>query len=140
VSIAASALRGAGCEPVFVVLGAGADEARPLVPEWCEVVVNPDWEVGLSTSVKAGLAAAAEDPEFDGVLATLVDLPWLTAQHALDALAMVDPAKARSQAKRTMVDGKPGHPVYIGRDHWEPLTQNLEGDEGAGNYIAKVVG
>jgi CTP:molybdopterin cytidylyltransferase MocA len=125
---------------VFVVLGAGAEEARPLVPEWCEVVINPDWEVGLSTSVKAGLAAAAEDPELDGVLATLVDLPWLTAQHALDVLAMVDPVKARAQAKRTMADGKPGHPAYIGRDHWDTLRQILVKNEGAGGYIAKVEG
>jgi CTP:molybdopterin cytidylyltransferase MocA len=37
-ALAVGTLRAAGCEPVVVVLGTGADEAEPLVPagpSWC---------------------------------------------------------------------------------------------------------
>ena len=34
-----------------------------------------------------------------------------------------------------MYDGRPGHPVLIGRDHWAPLVAELDGDRGAADYL-----
>ncbi|CAN5349951.1 nucleotidyltransferase family protein [soil metagenome] len=31
--------------------------------------------------------------------------------------------------------GRPGHPVFIGRSHWEPLATGLTGDSGAREYL-----
>src|SRR4051812_19749541 len=62
-----------GCERALVVLGAGADEARALVPadpRVCAVVAG-DWAAGLGASLRTGLAHATGD----AVLVTLVDLP-----------------------------------------------------------------
>jgi len=134
VAIAVSALAGAGCSPVFVVLGAAAEEALSFVPDGAVVVVNPDWSEGLSTSVRAGLRACA-DTGADGVLITLVDLPWMTAAQAADSLALVGEENPRAALARPTIDGGPGHPVYVGRDHWEPLAATLSGDEGAGAYL-----
>jgi CTP:molybdopterin cytidylyltransferase MocA len=131
-----SALRGAGCAQVFVVLGAAADEALALVPDGAVAVVNADWAYGLSTSVKSGLRAAAET-NADGILITLVDLPWMKPEHASAALALVGDEDPREALARPTVDGRPGHPVYVGRDHWEALSATLTGDEGASRYFRK---
>lgn len=48
-----------GCDRVVVVLGAGADAARGLVPDDARVsvVVADDWASGVSASLRAGLVA-----------------------------------------------------------------------------------
>ena len=33
-------------------------------------------------------------------------------------------------------DGRPGHPVFLGRAHWPGLIDSLAGDEGARGYLA----
>ncbi|MGL5816541.1 MAG: nucleotidyltransferase family protein, partial [Phycicoccus sp.] len=68
----------AGLPRVVVVLGAGADEALPLVESArAEVVVAPDWAEGMGASLRAGLAylsdAARGVPDL--ALVMLVDLP-----------------------------------------------------------------
>ena len=55
--LAVTALRAGGCADVTVVLGAGAAEARSLVPDDVAVVVADDWQQGLSASLRAGLRA-----------------------------------------------------------------------------------
>lgn len=134
ISIACSALSGAGCSPVFVVLGAAAEEALAFVPPGAEAVVNANWAEGLSTSVKAGLRAC-EATDADGVLITLVDLPWMTPERAAATLTQIGDADPRAATVRPVVDGRPGHPVYIGRDHWAAVATALVGDEGAGGYF-----
>ena len=122
---------------MFVVLGAAAEEALQLVPAGSVAVFNADWADGLSTSVKSGLRAAAET-DADGVLITLVDLPWMTPEHASAALALVGDEDPREALARPTVDGRPGHPVYVGRDHWEALAATLTGDEGASRYFRET--
>ena len=140
VEIAAASLRDAGCEPAVVVLGAAADEARTLVPEWARVVVASRWAAGQSESLRAGLEAlggpVAGGEAADGVLVTLVDLPWQGADEARAVLSLADRAFPASSLARLLMDGNPGHPVLIGRDHWDPLVATLAGDEGARVYLA----
>jgi CTP:molybdopterin cytidylyltransferase MocA len=138
VSIAAASLRDAGCSPVFVVLGAAADEAESLVPSWCHVIVNADWASGMSTSLRAGIGAAASLMDADGLLITLVDLPWQSAAESLATLALIEGRDPRAATARRIVDGAPAHPVYIGRDHWEAVSAHVSGDAGAGTYVAQL--
>src|SRR3954447_5096980 len=68
----------AGCGSVTVVLGAAAEQARPLLADRpAHVVVADDWAEGLGASLRRGLRAlAAEDaPHAAAALVTLVDLP-----------------------------------------------------------------
>ena len=37
---------------------------------------------------------------------------------------------------RATYDGRPGHPVLLGRDHWAPLIAGVQGDRGAADYLA----
>ena len=46
----------------------------------------------------------------------------------------------RDVVARAVFDGRPGHPVYIGSDHLDPLGAHLQGDVGAGRYLATVAG
>ena len=55
---AVKTLRDGGCGRVTVVLGASADEARPLLQEYdVQVVVAEDWDEGMGASLRTGLAA-----------------------------------------------------------------------------------
>ena len=39
----------------FVVLGAFADEIRPVIGTDCHIVDNPDWASGMGSSIAAGI-------------------------------------------------------------------------------------
>lgn len=130
------ALREAGCAHVVVVLGARADEARAFVPAGAHAVVADDWERGLSASLRAGLAAASHPSLLrDAVLVTLVDLPGLPAEAARRVIG--DDVRA-DVLRRASYDGRPGHPVLVGRDHWAPMALSLDGDSGAQAYLTEA--
>jgi len=137
---AVRALDDAGCSPVLVVLGAGADAAEALLaalPEAGRAVVvrADDWADGMSASLRAALAAAAAlDPPPVALAVVPVDVPDLdaaTVRRVVDA-ADVDPTTLRQAVFR----GLPGHPALIGRDHWPPLAAAVRGDAGARPYLA----
>lgn len=121
-----------GCTPVTVVLGASADEALPLLEDTGAThVLAEDWAVGMSASLRAGLAAA--DPDAEAALVHLVDLPDVPAEVVRRLLARpVGPTTLR----RASYDGTPGHPVLLGREHWGPITAQAAGDRGARDYLA----
>ena len=122
----------AGCAEVVVVLGARADEARPLVPAHARVVVAEDWQEGMGASLRAGLAAVASaDPEVDRCVVTLVDLPDV-GRAVVDRLLAVG---GRDALARAAYAGTPGHPVLLGRDHWAGVAAGAEGDQGARAYL-----
>lgn len=73
---ALDALRDGGVHPLFVVVGAAADEVRSLLPADAEIVRAPDWQDGMGASLRAGLAALEEiRPPPISVVVHLVDLP-----------------------------------------------------------------
>ena len=121
-----------GCVAVTVVLGAAAEEARPLVPDGVDTVVAEDWESGMAASLRAGLTAAA-GTDATAALIHLVDLPDVTAEVVRRVLAQGD---RPDELARAAYDRRPGHPVLIGRDHWPQLVTGLTGDEGARSYLA----
>lgn len=122
----------AGCAPVVVVLGAAAEQAERIVPPGVTTVVAPDFADGVSASLRAGLAALAGSTA-TAALVHLVDLPDVTAAVARRVLASRD---GPTRLARAAYGGVPGHPVLIGRAHWEPLLERLAGDTGARSYLA----
>ena len=126
-----AALRDGGCTSVVVVLGAGADRARELVPEGADAIVAGNWADGLSASLRAGLAAVPASTL--AVVVTLVDL------HALPAAAVARILAAPlgpGTLRRAVYAGRPGHPVLIGARHLEAAAASATGDRGAGLYLA----
>ncbi len=127
-----------GCDAVVVVLGAEADQARQLLADDVaappvEIVVAEDWAEGMGASLRAGLAASLRT-DATTALVHLVDLPDIGS----DVIARVRAAATGTGSlARATYDGTPGHPVLIGRDHWQPLLDRVGGDEGARAYLAE---
>lgn len=117
-------LREGGCDPVLVVLGAWTGE----VPG-ARVVVNDAWADGMGSSLRAGLAALADEP-CDAAVVTLVDLPDVTPP----AIARLVASGADLAA--AAYDGRRGHPVLLGRRHWPAAEEAADGDTGARAYVA----
>lgn len=134
VEIACRTLLDGGCKEVIVTLGAGADAAGPLVPGWATTAVVPDWAGGASASLRAGLAAAA-GTSADVAVITLVDLPDLPPAAVRRMLGPDDGAVGADTLRRAVHGGRPGHPVVLGRRHWDPIARTVTGDRGAAGYL-----
>jgi len=130
---AVETLLAGGCAPVMVVLGARAEEARALVPAEARVVVARDWETGMGASLRAGLAAAV-GTDVDTALVSLVDLPGLTPA-AVARVATVARACGPAGLVQATYGGVPGHPVALGRGHWQGVAGLARGDHGARDYL-----
>lgn len=131
--IAVDLLRSAGCDPIWVVLGAGAERAEALVPDSARIVHASDWERGVSATLAAGLVAARA-----GGAVALVIMPVDTPDASASAIARVVAAAAgrpREALVQATYGGAPGHPVLVGADHFDPLAAALGGDRGARPYL-----
>ncbi|RLV47558.1 nucleotidyltransferase family protein [Nocardioides mangrovicus] len=122
----------AGCDDVVVVLGAQAEDARPLLdPFDVTVVVAADWDEGMGASLAAGLAHVAHGGA-TRCLVTLVDLPDVGSDVVARLLAEPDQPDVLARAA---YDGVPGHPVLLGREHWAGVLAISVGDRGARDYL-----
>ncbi|WP_221585124.1 NTP transferase domain-containing protein [Microbacterium sp. G2-8] len=66
IRLAVETLRAGGCDDVVVALGAGAGDARELVPPDARVVVAGDWAKGVAATLRAGLLACTTTAVLDG--------------------------------------------------------------------------
>ena len=88
--------------------------------------MNPDYCLGQSSSLKAGLAALTE--ETDAALFLLGDQPLITPQ-LIDTILAAYTASPHPIVLPTF-HGKRGNPVLFGRETFPRLTA-LTGDQGA---------
>ena len=95
-------------------------------------MVAEDWDEGMGASLRAGLRSLADSPD-DAVVVSLVDLPDLVPGVVARVVAAGDGPAALARAS---YDGKPGHPVLLGRDHWAGVAETARGDQGARDYLA----
>jgi molybdenum cofactor cytidylyltransferase len=110
----------------IVVLGYQADRIREKI-DFSEVTVvfNPDYRMGQSSSLKAGLQAV--DPDTDGVMFLLGDQP-LVDPNTINTLI----GEWRKQPAAIIIpvcDGKRGNPVVAHRDIF-PMIRKMSGDTG----------
>jgi molybdenum cofactor cytidylyltransferase len=95
-------------------------------------VHNPDFAEGLSTSVKAGIAAAPSNA--DGVIVCLGDMPQVDAGLIDKLIGAFDPERGALVVIPT-IEGKRGNPVVWSRRFFGELSA-LDGDVGARHLIA----
>ena len=124
---AVRALRDGGCDHVVVVLGAAAVP----VPAGVTTVTAPDWQRGLSASVRAGLTHIADTADY--AVLHVVDTPDVGA--AVIARVVERALASRSGLARAVFSARPGHPVVIARRHFTGVIETLSGDQGAGPYL-----
>ncbi|MFF0271228.1 NTP transferase domain-containing protein [Kribbella sp. NPDC004536] len=120
-----------GCTQVVVVVGAAAETVRAeLTTEPVEVVEATDWAEGMGASLSAGLTHLRPSSS-DAVVVVPVDVPGLT----VGAVRRVMDGAGTETLRRATYDGAPGHPVVIGRAHWDGVIASARGDEGARTYL-----
>ena len=122
---------------VILVTGHQKDDVlKALAGRPMSYAHNPDFADGLSTSIKAGIKAAAElDPPVDAALILLGDMPLITADLIDRLIAAHDPKEDRYICIPT-VGHKHGNPVLWDAAFFREL-QALNGDVGAKPLIAE---
>jgi molybdenum cofactor cytidylyltransferase len=116
----------------IVVTGHEREEVeRSLDGTGVRTAYNADYASGLSTSLKAGIAALP--PGTDAAIVCLGDMPEIDAELIDRLIDAFDPAEGRSIVVPTH-DGKRGNPVLWASAYF-PAMASLEGDVGARHLI-----
>jgi molybdenum cofactor cytidylyltransferase len=120
------AARSSGLEHILLVLGHAHEIIRARIDcMGIDVVVNPGYARGQSTSLRTGLA---NGPETDGVMFLLGDQPMVG--HALIDTLIDAFGVERPPAVQPVHQGRPGNPVILGRELLREAAE-LTGDTGA---------
>jgi molybdenum cofactor cytidylyltransferase len=117
--------------PVLVVTGhMAAEVAAALAGLDVTLVANPDYAMGLASSLKAGIRAIPE--ECNGALILLGDMPRIAPEHLGSLVGAF--AAAPESIVVPAHEGRQGNPVLWPRRCFSELAQ-LEGDAGAKRLI-----
>lgn len=119
---------------VVIVLGANHENFRKEIEDLpLEIVVNENWESGISSSIKKGLAAISKD-NFDAAIFMLCDQPFVTAevlQGLRDSFVETKKPIVASKYEETI-----GVPALFSREIFAEVG-DLQNDEGAKKIIVK---
>ena len=129
-------VRRAAAHEIVLVLGASADAIRRLLPasllEGLKLVVNPAYEQGMASSLRAGLSAL--DPQTDAALIVLADQPFVRPE-TLDQLGRTH-RQTQAQIVIPSYQGRRGNPVLLDRSVFAEVMA-LEGDTGCRAIFGK---
>jgi len=130
------AVLASAAKPVVVVTGNEADAVRAaLAGRRVRFVHNPDFAAGLSSSLRAGLAALPED--CDGAFVCLGDMPRVKAAQLDKLIAAFNPVEGRAIVVPTF-SGKRGNPVLWAASFF-PAMKAVAGDVGAKHLIGEHI-
>ena len=133
VRIVVEEVLGSRARPVIVITGHQRDRVEAALSGLAvEFVHNPNFADGLSTSLKAGIAALPAD--VDGTIVCLGDMPDVDADLINRLIAAFDPERGARVVVPTIA-GKRGNPVVWSRRFFPDLA-SLDGDVGARHLIA----
>jgi molybdenum cofactor cytidylyltransferase len=120
----------AGCDPIFVVLGFEPDRMQQeLRTLHVRVVINPDWQSGMGSSLHFGIKALlTETSKPQKVLLLLCDQIKLSTELLLGLLRKS--SKSNCLIVASSYSGKLGAPAIF-REQLYPELLKVEGDQGA---------
>jgi molybdenum cofactor cytidylyltransferase len=133
--------RSAVANEIVVVLGSSAEAIRLQLPAsllgGLKIVVNPNYEQGMASSLRAGLSAL--DPQVDATFIVLADQPFVRPE-TLDQLAD-HYRRTKAQIVIPSYKGVRGNPVLLDRSVFVEVMA-LEGDIGCraifGNHTEHI--
>lgn len=121
--------------PIVVVLGAHAEAVGAALDGLdLGLVDNPDHAAGLSTSLRAGLAALP--PGTDAAIMLLGDMPRIGARHLDGLVSAYRGATPSPSAVVPVSGGRRGNPVLLDLEKLADALRTLSGDHGAGPLLA----
>jgi CTP:molybdopterin cytidylyltransferase MocA len=123
---AVSTLRDGGCDEVLAVVRSDTGPAENV-----QLVVNPDADGGMSTSLGAGLAALPA--QADAVVITLVDLPGVSPAEVRSMIGWYRKGTSIVAARRA---GLRSHPVLVSRHWFADLADSAHDDQGGRAFFA----
>jgi len=120
----------------IVVLGANHESILPDVDsKIADIVINPDWEQGMASSIKSGVTALQTlYPQIQDALLMLCDQPFVTTEILLQLIATGGDNDKRIVA--CTYQNTVGAPVLFGKQWFNELL-SLQGQEGAKKLIIK---
>jgi molybdenum cofactor cytidylyltransferase len=127
---------------VIVVLGSNAGEIAPeLRDRPATIVVNPGWQEGMSSSLRAGLAAVL--PDSSAALFIPADMPRLSPGVLQTIVAHFQESYVQTSGSQQphggivipTYQGRRGNPVLIARSFF-PELMALSGDTGGRAIVA----
>ena len=125
----------AGCQTVIVVMGAYHKEIsqEPYLAT-VNTVINPHWEAGMGSSIKAGLREVVKGEAPEQVILMLCDQPFVDGELLKRMVA------ARQETGKGMVACRYGDtlgvPALFGRQFFPSLSE-IDDAEGAKKIIQK---
>ncbi len=133
---AVEAALGSRASKTIVVTGQARDEIETALAGLPLVFAhNPDFASGMASSLRVGLANAADSA---GALALLADMPGV-ASPMLDQLIEAFNRAPDRAAVAPVYRGRRGNPVLLARRLF-PLLASLRGDEGARRLLGSTEG
>ena len=131
---AAETLADSVCDPIIIVLGAEIDGSKSEIADLrLHVVVNDDWQAGMSSSIKAGLKGLLNiEPNLAAVVITLCDQPYVIANQI--GLFTTEFHNTRADIIAAKYGETTGVPALFSHEMFDKLLC-LEGDKGARELI-----
>jgi len=118
---------------VAVVLGAHEEEILEAVDFHDDmVVVNPEWEEGIASSLRVGLDAIGRDPRIERAFIVLGDQPRIPAEIPPGLIEAME--RFGKPATVPKYRYQRGNPILVARYLW-PRLMSLEGDSGASRLL-----
>ena len=128
------------CYPIVVVLGANRQIIRKELERMpITVIDNPQWENGMSSSIKMGLAGSYMTyKELEAIIFLTVDMPLVSAELIQKMVEKAKTINGNTESSPDIVackyNGQIGIPVLFKRKLFNDLLE-LSGDSGAKKVI-----
>ena len=115
--------------PILVVTGHASPKIEAALADLdLSFVANPNYQTGLSSSLKAGIVALPET--VGGAIILLADMPRVSGDLIDRLIQAFETSIERPLAVAPTCSGSLGNPVLIGRPLFDSVA-HLEGDRGA---------
>lgn len=123
------------CGAVVAVLGANYEKTSAEIANLnANICYNADWQSGLSSSLKIGLAKLLEiRPNLDAFIVSLADQPFVTARHLQCFINKFQKNNPIVAAKYGEIIGVP---ALFGKEIFDEFA-SISGDKGAKMLIEK---
>jgi CTP:molybdopterin cytidylyltransferase MocA len=118
-------LHDGGADPVIVVTGAAVVSLPGVI-----TVHNHDWQTGMGSSLRTGLATLPQDRE--AVVIALADQPLIGSETVR---RLIEAFRDGARVAVACYDGQPRNPVLIAREHWDDAAAAAVGDIGARAFL-----